>query len=118
MNGIWNEGVAKVKESMRNYFAEHFERKGFQRNTLPKVLTGNNLCAEDRCMLEGKFEIEEIKQAVWNCGLEKCPGPDGFNFFFFRHFWDMLQQDFISLTSFTQIQGWLEVLIPRHYAYP
>ncbi|GJV05968.1 RNA-directed DNA polymerase, eukaryota, reverse transcriptase zinc-binding domain protein [Tanacetum coccineum] len=31
--------------------------------------------------------FHEIKKAVWECGIDKAPGPDVFTFGFFRHFW-------------------------------
>lgn len=30
--------------------------------------------------LEKSFSLEDIKCAVWVCGSEKAPGPDGFIF--------------------------------------
>nr|GEZ27579.1 RNA-directed DNA polymerase, eukaryota, reverse transcriptase zinc-binding domain protein [Tanacetum cinerariifolium] len=36
---------------------------------------------------------DEIKRAVWDCGTEKFPGPDGFTFGFFRRFWYLFQKD-------------------------
>nr|GEU96334.1 RNA-directed DNA polymerase, eukaryota, reverse transcriptase zinc-binding domain protein [Tanacetum cinerariifolium] len=34
--------------------------------------------------LERPFSMEEVKGAVWGCGLNKSPGPDGFTFEFYR----------------------------------
>ncbi|GJW93796.1 RNA-directed DNA polymerase, eukaryota, partial [Tanacetum coccineum] len=36
---------------------------------------------------------DEIKRAVWDCGTDKAPGPDGFTFGFYRRFWDLIQDD-------------------------
>nr|GEZ07468.1 RNA-directed DNA polymerase, eukaryota [Tanacetum cinerariifolium] len=36
----------------------------------------------------------EIRNAVWSCGENKSPGPDGFTFDFFQKFWDVLGKDF------------------------
>ncbi|KAJ9550052.1 hypothetical protein OSB04_022595 [Centaurea solstitialis] len=46
------------------------------------------------CMLEAPFTAEEIKNAVWSCGGEKAPGPDGFSFALIRKYWDMMSLDF------------------------
>nr|GEW34298.1 RNA-directed DNA polymerase, eukaryota [Tanacetum cinerariifolium] len=35
----------------------------------------------------------ELKTAVWDCGVDKTPGPDGFSFGFYRHFWDTIEAD-------------------------
>ncbi|GJR02100.1 RNA-directed DNA polymerase, eukaryota [Tanacetum coccineum] len=36
---------------------------------------------------------EEIKEAVWDCGSSKAPGPDGFSFAFVKKYWDIIQKD-------------------------
>ncbi|GJR02880.1 RNA-directed DNA polymerase, eukaryota [Tanacetum coccineum] len=36
---------------------------------------------------------EEVKRAVWDCGTDKSPGPDGFTFGFYRHFWSTIEND-------------------------
>jgi len=35
-------------------------------------------------MLINVFDENEIKEAVWECGSNKSPGPDGFNFSFIK----------------------------------
>nr|GFA88653.1 hypothetical protein [Tanacetum cinerariifolium] len=37
---------------------------------------------------------EEIRKAVWGCGENISPGPDGFTFEFFRKFWTVVGPDF------------------------
>nr|GFC64492.1 RNA-directed DNA polymerase, eukaryota, reverse transcriptase zinc-binding domain protein [Tanacetum cinerariifolium] len=43
--------------------------------------------------LECMVMKEEVKKAVWDCGSDKSPGPDGFSFSFFRHFWSTIEKD-------------------------
>ncbi|GJS82400.1 RNA-directed DNA polymerase, eukaryota [Tanacetum coccineum] len=45
-------------------------------------------------LLELPISAVEIRNAVWACGENKSPGPDGFTFEFFRKFWDVLGKDF------------------------
>lgn len=33
----------------------------------------------DRIFLEKPFTMDEIKDVVWGCGKDKCPGPNGFH---------------------------------------
>ncbi|KAJ9536970.1 hypothetical protein OSB04_029703 [Centaurea solstitialis] len=40
------------------------------------------------------FREEEIRNAVWNIGGEKAPGPDGLTFAFLRKYWDIVGTDF------------------------
>ncbi|GJY79704.1 RNA-directed DNA polymerase, eukaryota [Tanacetum coccineum] len=46
--------------------------------------------------LESDVTYEEIKKAVWDCGTNKSPGPDGFTFEFFRKYWKIIQQDVVN----------------------
>ncbi|GKB44168.1 RNA-directed DNA polymerase, eukaryota, reverse transcriptase zinc-binding domain protein, partial [Tanacetum coccineum] len=43
--------------------------------------------------LENNISNEEIKRAVWDCGVDKSPGPDGFTFGFYRRYWSFLKND-------------------------
>nr|GEX15523.1 RNA-directed DNA polymerase, eukaryota, reverse transcriptase zinc-binding domain protein [Tanacetum cinerariifolium] len=43
--------------------------------------------------LERMVTKEEVEKAVWDCGSDKSPGPDGFSFSFFRHFWSTIEKD-------------------------
>ncbi|GJV34727.1 retrovirus-related pol polyprotein from transposon TNT 1-94 [Tanacetum coccineum] len=43
--------------------------------------------------LESNVTYEEIKKAVWDCGTNKSPGPDGFTFDFIRRYWKIMDQD-------------------------
>nr|GEV29006.1 RNA-directed DNA polymerase, eukaryota [Tanacetum cinerariifolium] len=59
--------------------------------------------------LECPVTKEEIKRAVWDCGENKSPGPDGYTFEFFRKFWDTTGSDlcvavewFFEHSSFTK----------------
>nr|GEV69514.1 RNA-directed DNA polymerase, eukaryota, reverse transcriptase zinc-binding domain protein [Tanacetum cinerariifolium] len=42
-----------------------------------------------------RWAIEEIKRAVWDCGINKSPGPDGFTFEFFQKYWKFLENDIL-----------------------
>lgn len=39
------------------------------------------------------FSEEDIKEAVWNCGVEKSPGLDGFGGQFFKSCWELVKED-------------------------
>ena len=45
------------------------------------------------------FKEEEISSAVWACGSDKSPGPDGFNFRFINHFWKDLKPEFLRFCA-------------------
>ncbi|GJR09737.1 RNA-directed DNA polymerase, eukaryota, reverse transcriptase zinc-binding domain protein [Tanacetum coccineum] len=43
--------------------------------------------------LELEVSKDEVKRAVWDCGTDKAPGPDGFTFGFYRRFWKVIEND-------------------------
>ncbi|GJT85373.1 RNA-directed DNA polymerase, eukaryota, reverse transcriptase zinc-binding domain protein [Tanacetum coccineum] len=50
--------------------------------------------------LEKYVSLEELKRAVWDCGMDKSPGPDGFTFGFYRRYWSLLEKDVIEAVSY------------------
>nr|GEW77059.1 RNA-directed DNA polymerase, eukaryota, nucleotide-binding alpha-beta plait domain protein [Tanacetum cinerariifolium] len=56
--------------------------------------------------LEAEVSIEEIKKAVWDRGIDKSPGPDGFTFGFYKRFWDLFESDVVAaVKSFFQSES-------------
>ncbi|GJX86241.1 RNA-directed DNA polymerase, eukaryota, reverse transcriptase zinc-binding domain protein [Tanacetum coccineum] len=53
----------------------------------------NSLSTDQQKDLECMVSKEEVKRAVWDCGTDKSPGPDGFTFGFYRHFWSTIEND-------------------------
>nr|GEU70924.1 RNA-directed DNA polymerase, eukaryota [Tanacetum cinerariifolium] len=45
-------------------------------------------------VLEAPISNDEIRAAVWGCGVDKSLSPDGFTFEFFRKFWNIIGPDF------------------------
>ncbi|GJZ89687.1 hypothetical protein Tco_0661469 [Tanacetum coccineum] len=56
----------------------------------------NKLSFEQQTDLEINITRDEIKKAVWDCGVDKSPGPDGFSFGFFRRYWSLLENDVVE----------------------
>ncbi|GJW30095.1 putative RNA-directed DNA polymerase, eukaryota, reverse transcriptase zinc-binding domain protein [Tanacetum coccineum] len=50
------------------------------------------LNSNEQLDLEAKVSNEEIKKAVWDCGVDKSPGPDGFTFGFYKRFWSLIEK--------------------------
>ncbi|GJZ83149.1 hypothetical protein Tco_0648322 [Tanacetum coccineum] len=80
---------AKVKWSL-----EGDENSGFFHGNLFKTLT-----PEQNLIIENPFTPQEIKDAIWDCGGEKAPGPDGFSFKLIKKYWDILGSDIIKYVS-------------------
>ncbi|GKC86189.1 RNA-directed DNA polymerase, eukaryota [Tanacetum coccineum] len=43
--------------------------------------------------MERPITYEEVKRAVWDCGTNKSPRPDGFSFEFYRKYWTIIDDD-------------------------
>lgn len=96
--GSWIEEPTLVKGEFLNHFRKCFAPFEGPRPwlgvDLPKHLS--SLHSES---LEVPFSHEEIKRAVWECGGDRAPGPDGFTFAFFKHFWAIIEQDVIRFVE-------------------
>ena len=62
-------------------------------------LGGARLLQSQVSLLEAPFTEDEVRRAVWGCGLDKSPGPDGFGGGFFRHSWDIIRSDLLRMFS-------------------
>ncbi|GKB30734.1 RNA-directed DNA polymerase, eukaryota [Tanacetum coccineum] len=74
-------------------FADIFHDPGSRRGRI-NFWFPNCLTSELASDLEGQVTIDEIRKAIWECGENKTPGPDGFTFEFFRKFWAVVGPDF------------------------
>ncbi|XP_068486340.1 uncharacterized protein [Phaseolus vulgaris] len=52
-----------------------------------------------------KFSEEEVKNAVWDCGGSKSPGPDGFNFNFIKSCWEVHKVDVMAAVQLFHTTG-------------
>lgn len=86
-----------MKRGVRDFFADQFSAGPGTGSKVFCGMEGSKLSESDRTSLEKEFSKEKIKRAIWDCGVEKCPGPNGFNFHFFRQFWEILKGDFENL---------------------
>lgn len=47
--------------------------------------------------MERSFTEDEIWEVIKNSEGNKAPGPDGFNYNFFKHFWQLIKGDICNL---------------------
>ena len=90
---VWVQQPNIVKNVAVNFFLNRFTEQNYSRPTLDGVQF-NSITQRQREELTAPFSHQEIKEAVWSCGGDKCPRPDGFNFNFIKEFWDVLKPDF------------------------
>nr|GEY01904.1 hypothetical protein [Tanacetum cinerariifolium] len=95
VNGDWIVEPNAVKSEFLNHFPSQFDRPDTHRIYLADEFS-NRISLEQQEDLERNVTIEEIKRAVWDCGTNKSPGPDGFTFEFFQRYWKFLENDIFA----------------------
>ncbi|GJR21008.1 RNA-directed DNA polymerase, eukaryota [Tanacetum coccineum] len=92
VDGVWVDDPQQVKKEFYDHFSARFSIPNNKDASIlmdfPKKISEAQLRG-----LECEVSNDEIKKAVWDCGTEKAPGPDGFTFGFFRHFWYLIHND-------------------------
>ncbi|XP_076926310.1 uncharacterized protein LOC143589432 [Bidens hawaiensis] len=75
----WISKPTLVKKHVYKFFREHFREKFKIRPEL-ECEGIRTVHADLKDSLVAPFSKEEIKSAMFDCGSDKAPGPDGFNF--------------------------------------
>ena len=104
IESIWVQQPKLVKEKAAKFFAARFTEEKLDRPTLDGVQF-NIITHTQREELTSPFTDLELKDAVWSCGGDKCPGPDGFNFNFIKEFWGVLKPDFRRFVDEFHVNG-------------
>ncbi|KAK9053404.1 hypothetical protein SSX86_030038 [Deinandra increscens subsp. villosa] len=91
----WSSDPSKIKIHAHNFFEEKFRARDSRKPSL-RCEGLNKLSDHEALNLIAPFTCDEIKVTVWDCGGDKAPGPDGFNFDFLKSFWDILGGDFLK----------------------
>lgn len=96
VNGEICQEPRQIKQAIFDHFHNFFKsgNSGSMRFTGEGV---KRVSIEDRDMLEGVFTYDEIWAAVLACDGNRAPGPDDFNFTFFREFWSMIREDIMRM---------------------
>ncbi|GKF88919.1 hypothetical protein Tco_0262882 [Tanacetum coccineum] len=63
--------------------------------------------SEQKADLDINITKDEIRKAVWNCGANKSPGPDGFTFEFFKRYWSLVGSEFCDAVECFFDKGFL-----------
>jgi hypothetical protein len=97
-NGSVVEGLPVIKDAAVNFFSNLFRSPDRFRIGLGPV-GFKTLSASSSASLERDITLEELKQSVWDCDGSKSPGPDGFNFKFYRLAWNFIADDLLDLAK-------------------
>nr|GFA69949.1 RNA-directed DNA polymerase, eukaryota [Tanacetum cinerariifolium] len=93
VDGDWIDDPDLVKQEFRSHFTDRFQDPGSRRGSL-NFLFPNRLSNDQILDLESPISKDEIRTAVWGCGVDKSHGSDGFTFEFFRKYWAVVGPDF------------------------
>lgn len=99
ISGSWETDPEKLKEAARDFFEKKFQDSNPVRPSITSHFF-KKISDSQRVWLEEPFSEQEVKEAVWNCGYNKAPGPDGFTLEFVRKFWDVVKTDFLEAIKF------------------
>jgi exonuclease III len=92
----WLENPSCIKEEICNYFVKHFSEERWNRPTMDGIVFPNIL-EEEATFLERPFEEGEVKDIIEGSQNNKSPGPDGFNFEFFKGCWEVIKGDLMKV---------------------
>ncbi|GJX81478.1 hypothetical protein Tco_0330959 [Tanacetum coccineum] len=103
INGImvevnWITDPILIKDAFFQFYKDKFQAQDSQ-VLFPNLPYSHTLNTTDRDYLERLVTLEEIKEAVWDCGSSKAPGPDGFSFAFVKKYWDIIQKDMFNFIN-------------------
>ncbi|GJX59491.1 hypothetical protein Tco_0290881 [Tanacetum coccineum] len=90
--GVWVSEPHLIKEVFLNFYKQKFQANDSLID-LPSISTSSRLNDGDRALLEAHVSLDEIKDAVWDCGSDKAPGPNSYTFAFVKRYWDLLNSD-------------------------
>ncbi|GJZ50302.1 RNA-directed DNA polymerase, eukaryota [Tanacetum coccineum] len=83
VNNTWIDSPCLVKNEFLSHFKSRFDQAGVSRLHL-NIEFHNKLTMDQKTDMECDITRDEIKRSVWDCGIDKSPGPDGFYFGFYR----------------------------------
>ncbi|GJV91786.1 RNA-directed DNA polymerase, eukaryota [Tanacetum coccineum] len=98
VEGKWVETPSLVKKAFYDHFKRQFDHSGLSNILLDKEFS-KRVSSDQVVDLERGVTKEEIKRAVWDCGIDKSPGPDGFTFGFYRRYWSFIEGDVIKAVT-------------------
>ncbi|XP_026448425.1 uncharacterized protein LOC113348777 [Papaver somniferum] len=112
-------------ELLRNHVVHYYEDKvnGSELEIDPILFDYSHISIseEESLAMDRIPSSEEIKQAVFDLGVDSAPGPDGFSGCFYRHCWDIIQDDLLRAVIYCWNSGHIPnvvnssliVLIPK-----
>ncbi|XP_073260583.1 uncharacterized protein [Populus alba] len=86
----------EIKEGAKAYFSNIYSESLTTRPTMGSA-DFMKLSENQAAWLEREVTIEEVHLAIFSSEGSKAPGPDGFNFNFYKKFWELMQHDLFTM---------------------
>jgi len=106
INGTWCEDPQCVKSQVKQFFESRFEASSKCKLNLDGV-SFRTISKDENALLSDIITKAEVLEVVSQCGSSKCPGPDGFNFFFIKNNWEVIGKDVVRAILFFQSNGYI-----------
>ncbi|GJS20249.1 RNA-directed DNA polymerase, eukaryota [Tanacetum coccineum] len=103
-DGVWLTDPVLVKKAFHDHYESRFKKPTSARFKINFPFP-NRLTQDQVAELERGVSRDEIRLAVWDCGENKSPGPDGFTFEFFRKYWNCIGPDFCVAVEHFFVNG-------------
>ncbi|KAF7823513.1 reverse transcriptase [Senna tora] len=119
--GVWVEEEEEIAKCFENFYGNLFASEGDRDFSDVLECVDKVVSEEDNAFLSKQITMEEVRQAVFDLGDLKAPGPDGFSGLFFRKSWDsiansvflMVKEFFEKGDSLVRINDTNLILIPK-----
>jgi len=98
IDGNWSSDPVAIKQKVFDFFSAKYKEKWKARPAF-KSDGFRQISSSDQEFLELPISLGEIKSAIWACGNDKSPGPDGFSFKFMKRHWVILKQDILAFVK-------------------
>lgn len=94
--GNWVDNSVAMQGLIQSYFANLFKSSNPSGIAEVTGLIPCRISADMNDILLRQVEEWEVKQAVFDLGPHKAPGPDGLNGLFYQHHWEEVKGDIVE----------------------
>jgi len=92
--GIWIDNTQHIASKFISDYKAQFIANIRGRNNLTDIQIRQVITDIDNIELVKLLDQEEVRQALFAIDSNKTPGPNGFGAGFFKHYWELVKDDF------------------------
>uniref|UniRef100_A0A2N9GQ47 Reverse transcriptase domain-containing protein n=1 Tax=Fagus sylvatica TaxID=28930 RepID=A0A2N9GQ47_FAGSY len=92
VDGVVYEEESEIREQVVHFYESLYQESESWRPTVDG-LEFDVITANERALLERRFDKDEVLQVVKDLQGDKAPGPDGFTMAFFQKCWSVIEED-------------------------